>query len=108
MAQFADRHAAEREPVGVSKSLKPLDRFDNVLRGWRRLGSSSLSEQTGGVCIDPHTVRGSLAGKFGLKLQPDLNGDGHQQSPSGLSPPYPAGISASSGQLAIVKACGRW
>jgi hypothetical protein len=43
-------------------------------------------------------MRGSLAGEFGLKLKPDFNGDGHQQPLSGLSLPYPAGISASTGQ----------
>jgi hypothetical protein len=42
-------------------------------------------------------MRGSLAGEFGLKLKPDFNGDGHQQPLSGLSLPYPAGFSASSG-----------
>jgi hypothetical protein len=70
--------------MGLSKNLKPLDRFDNVLRGWGRLGFArrsrkmdGFSEQIGGVCINPHTMRGSLAGEFGLKLQPDFNGDGH-------------------------------
>ena len=47
-----------------------------------------FSEQIGGVRINPHTMRGSLAGKFGLKLQPDFNGDGHQQPLSGLSLPH--------------------
>jgi hypothetical protein len=53
-------------------------------------------------------LRGSLTGKFGLKLKPDFDGDGHQQPLSSLSPPYPAGIPASSGQLAIVRVCKPW
>lgn len=84
MAQFADRHAAERESVGLSKYLKLLDRFDNVLRRRGRLGFTRRSrkmggffKQTGGVCINPHAMRGSLASEFGLKLKPDFNGDSH-------------------------------
>ena len=63
-------------PWVFPKTLEPLDRFDNVLRGWGRLGFTrhswkmgGFSEQTGGVCIDPHAMRGSLAGEFGLEAQ---------------------------------------
>ena len=70
--------------MGLSKNLKPLDGFDNVLRGWGPLGFTrrsrkmgGFSEQIGSVCINPQTTRGSLAGEFGLKLKPDFNGDCH-------------------------------
>ena len=74
--------------MGLSKNPEPIDRFDNIPRGWGRLGFGGFSEQTGGVRINPHTMCGNLAGKFGLELQPDFNGDGHQQPLSSLPLPY--------------------
>ena len=91
MAQFADRHAAERESIGLSKLQKPLDRFGNALHGRGRLGFTRRSrkmggffEQTGGVCINPHAMDGSLASELGLKFKPNFKGDGHWQPLSSL------------------------
>ena len=85
MAQFADRHATEREPVFFSKTLKLLDRLDHFRCGWGRLEltgrnwrSSGALEQTGGIRINPYALRGRLASEFRLKLGCDFNGDGHQ------------------------------
>lgn len=70
--------------MDLSKNLKLLDRFDYVLRRRGRPGFTRRSrkmggffEQTGGVCINPDAMRGSLASEFGLKLKPDFNGNGH-------------------------------
>lgn len=84
MAQFADCHAAEREPVGLPKTLKTLDRLDHFRCGWGGLGftrrnwtMSSALEQNGGIRINPYTPRRRLASEFRLKLWCDFNGDGH-------------------------------
>jgi len=86
VAQFADRHAVERKPMGPSKRPKKIDRFDYFLGGRgrnrltrRRRKMGDFFEQTGGVCINPYAMCSSPAGKFGLKLAPDLNSDSHSQ-----------------------------
>jgi len=73
MAQFADGHSSEREPVGLSKGPKPLNGFGDVPHGRRRRArgrwASRLFEQTCGIRINALAAGGGLAGELGLKLR---------------------------------------